>query len=137
MSEQNSLCFLCLEKVRTKFPVFPVSWPPCLGFTTITQVLQDFTNNFYRSPTKLRDDYVFSHVCLSVILLTGRWSHAIIAHHGMMHGTSLYNHPQDMFKLMKHVRLASGQLASCRNAFLLQYILLSVFTVRYVCPLSV
>ena len=29
MSEQNSLCFPCLEKVRTKFPVFPVPWPPC------------------------------------------------------------------------------------------------------------
>ena len=31
MSEQNSLCFPCLEKVRTKFPVFPVPWPPCIG----------------------------------------------------------------------------------------------------------
>ena len=30
MSEPNSLCFPCLEKVRTKFPVFPVPWPPCL-----------------------------------------------------------------------------------------------------------
>ena len=32
MSEQNSLCFPCLEKGRTKFPVFPVfpvPWPPC------------------------------------------------------------------------------------------------------------
>ena len=29
MSQQNSLCFPCLEKVRTKFPVFPVAWPPC------------------------------------------------------------------------------------------------------------
>ena len=32
MSKQNSLCFPCLEKVRTKFPVFPVfpvPWPPC------------------------------------------------------------------------------------------------------------
>ena len=28
MSQQNSLCFPCLEKVRTKFPVFPVPWPP-------------------------------------------------------------------------------------------------------------
>ena len=25
----NSLCFPCLEKVLTKFPVFPVPWPPC------------------------------------------------------------------------------------------------------------
>ena len=25
VSQQNSLCFPCLEKVRTKFPVFPVS----------------------------------------------------------------------------------------------------------------
>ena len=25
VSEQNSLCFPCLEKVRTKFPVFPVA----------------------------------------------------------------------------------------------------------------
>ena len=30
--EQNSLCFPCLEKVRTKFPVFPVPWPPCCVF---------------------------------------------------------------------------------------------------------
>ena len=28
VSEPNSLCFPCLEKVRTKFPVFPVPWPP-------------------------------------------------------------------------------------------------------------
>ena len=31
LSEPNSLCFPCLEKVRTKFPVFPVfpvPWPP-------------------------------------------------------------------------------------------------------------
>ena len=27
--QQNSLCFPCLEKVRTKFPFFPVPWPPC------------------------------------------------------------------------------------------------------------
>ena len=27
--QQNSLCFPCLEKVRSKFPVFPVPWPPC------------------------------------------------------------------------------------------------------------
>ena len=32
MSKQNSLCFPCLEKVRTKFPVFPVPWPPCKLF---------------------------------------------------------------------------------------------------------
>ena len=24
----NSLCFPCLEKLITKFPVFPVPWPP-------------------------------------------------------------------------------------------------------------
>ena len=30
MLQQNSLCFPCLEKVRTKFPVFPVPWPPCV-----------------------------------------------------------------------------------------------------------
>ena len=29
VSEQNSLCSPCLEKVRIKFPVFPVPWPPC------------------------------------------------------------------------------------------------------------
>ena len=29
VSKQNSLCFPCLENVRTKFPVFPVPWPPC------------------------------------------------------------------------------------------------------------
>ena len=27
--QQNSLCFPCLEEVRTKFSVFPVPWPPC------------------------------------------------------------------------------------------------------------
>ena len=27
--QQNSLCFPCLEKVRSKFPAFPVWWPPC------------------------------------------------------------------------------------------------------------
>ena len=26
--QQNSLCFPCLEKVRTKFPV---PWPPCFS----------------------------------------------------------------------------------------------------------
>ena len=30
--QQNSLCFPCQEKVRTKFPVFPVPWPPCFYF---------------------------------------------------------------------------------------------------------
>ena len=29
--QQNSLCFPCLEKVRTKFPVFLVPWPPIMG----------------------------------------------------------------------------------------------------------
>ena len=29
--QQNSLCFPSLEKVRTKFPVFPVPWPPCMS----------------------------------------------------------------------------------------------------------
>ena len=28
--QQNSPCFSCLEKVRTKFHVFPVLWPLCL-----------------------------------------------------------------------------------------------------------
>ena len=32
MSQKFSLCFPCLEKVRTKFPVFPVPWPPCSIF---------------------------------------------------------------------------------------------------------
>ena len=31
VSKQNSLCFPCLEKVRTKFPVLPVPWPPWEG----------------------------------------------------------------------------------------------------------
>ena len=36
MSQNFSLCqskipCVCLEKVRTKFPVFPVPWPPCPG----------------------------------------------------------------------------------------------------------
>ena len=31
VSKKNSLCFPCLEKLRTKFPVFPVLWPPCHG----------------------------------------------------------------------------------------------------------
>ena len=29
VSKQNSLYFPCPEKVRTKFPVFPVPWLPC------------------------------------------------------------------------------------------------------------
>ena len=28
VSQQNSLCFPNLEKVRTKFPLLPVPWPP-------------------------------------------------------------------------------------------------------------
>ena len=28
----NSLCFPCLEKVITRFPVFPVPWPPWVTF---------------------------------------------------------------------------------------------------------
>ena len=31
VSQKISLCFPCLEKVRTKFPVFPVPWPPCFS----------------------------------------------------------------------------------------------------------
>ena len=31
VSEQISPCFPCLEKVRTKFPVFPVPWPLCVS----------------------------------------------------------------------------------------------------------
>ena len=37
MSEQNSLCFPCLEKVRTKFPVFPVPWPTSLSVSVTIQ----------------------------------------------------------------------------------------------------
>ena len=37
--QQNSLCFPCLEKVRTKFPVFPVPWPPWSCITSIIAVL--------------------------------------------------------------------------------------------------
>ena len=37
VSEPNSLCFPCMEKVRTKFPVFPVSWPPCTLGTPYNQ----------------------------------------------------------------------------------------------------
>ena len=107
MSEQNSLCFPCLEKVRTKFPVFPVSWPPTLGFTTITQVLHDFTNNFYRSPIKLRDDYVFSHVCLPVILFTGRGFHVTITHDAWNLTVQLPS--PDMFKLVHNAARAVGK----------------------------
>ena len=39
MSQQNSLCFPCLEKVRTKFPVFPVPWPPCCFYTGLSVIL--------------------------------------------------------------------------------------------------
>ena len=37
VSEQNSLCFPWLEKVRTKFPVFPVPWPPCIWLLDLGQ----------------------------------------------------------------------------------------------------
>ena len=40
MPKQNSLCFPCLEKVRTKFPVFPMPWPPCPGCTEFQQQWQ-------------------------------------------------------------------------------------------------
>ena len=37
--QQNSLCFPCLEKVRAKFPVFPVPWPPCVGTNLMLQTI--------------------------------------------------------------------------------------------------
>ena len=42
VSEQNSLCFPCLEKVRTKFPVFPVPWPPVLTYFSNPSLHQGF-----------------------------------------------------------------------------------------------
>ena len=44
MPKQNSLCFPCLEKVRTKFPVFPVfpvPWPPCACATFFKLLLKE------------------------------------------------------------------------------------------------
>ena len=38
-----SLCFPCLEKVRTKFPVFPVPWPPCM--TTNKASVTSYSSN--------------------------------------------------------------------------------------------
>ena len=43
--QQNSLCFPCLEKVRTKFPVFPVPWPPCPHLSMISDMAQANSNN--------------------------------------------------------------------------------------------
>ena len=47
--QKNSLCFPCLEKVRPKFPVFPVPWPPCEIFTsrttTSSHLVKYFPNN--------------------------------------------------------------------------------------------
>ena len=51
MSDQNSLCFPCLEKVRTKFPVFPVPWPRCIILIYLrnpsenTATLRSFSRN--------------------------------------------------------------------------------------------
>ena len=72
MSEQNSLCFPCLEKVRTKFPVFPVPWPPCrllniplnphttwtLYSIGIIHLIKQVSNNQYNGvqEKKLRDE---------------------------------------------------------------------------------
>ena len=46
--QQNSLCFPCLEKLRTKFPVFPVPWPPCCLFKFVAAI----------------DNVMFLHVCV-------------------------------------------------------------------------
>ena len=45
-----------------------------MGKINNNSVMQYFTNNFYHPPTKLRDGYVFSRLCLSVILFTRRVS---------------------------------------------------------------
>ena len=39
----NSLCFPCLEKLITKFPVFPVLWPPCYQTIFLHIVAKTFT----------------------------------------------------------------------------------------------
>ena len=50
VSEQNSLCFPCLEKVRTEFPVFPVPWPPCKWLRSLEKArLKSNEINHYKS----------------------------------------------------------------------------------------
>ena len=49
--QQNSLCFPCLEKVRPKFPVFPVPWPPC--FWSIEQFFFQFEPYMRKPPMKV------------------------------------------------------------------------------------
>ena len=39
-------CFPCLEKVRTKFPVFPIPWPPCSTPGHISTY--DYEQKFYK-----------------------------------------------------------------------------------------
>ena len=96
-----------------------------IGITTISRVLLYFTNNFYRLPTKLRDGYVFSRVCLSVILFTGRgipcdhYPQFIGPHHTVTppnthtpdiapHGTGTPP-PPDMFKLVHYAARTVGK----------------------------
>ena len=38
----NSLYFPCLEKLTTKFPVFPVPWPPWVKDWTVNNVTQHY-----------------------------------------------------------------------------------------------
>ena len=47
--QQNSKCFPCLEKVRTKFLVFPVPLPPCLRWQVVLRKF--FRSEFVSSQT--------------------------------------------------------------------------------------
>ena len=51
--QQNSLCFPCLEKVRTKFPVFPVPWPPCV--MEVSHAIRLYRQGLERNATDLRN----------------------------------------------------------------------------------
>ena len=66
MSEENSLCFPCLEKVRTKFPVFPVPWPPCQSVNSAKSAMKSLP------PTmKLGQGNIFRSVCQEFCPLGG------------------------------------------------------------------
>ena len=63
MSKQNSLCFPCLEKVRTKFPVFPVPWPPCKLHSSKSAI------SIWETDKKVRyKHFIFEWIWLNVYL---------------------------------------------------------------------
>ena len=62
--KQNSLCFPCLEKVRTKFPVFPVPWPPCCYLNRNCYVALRFKKRYRYGWLLIRDKTQTSTICV-------------------------------------------------------------------------